>query len=517
MSNAQFLAALNGTLTNTAALAGEMPENLRDALKLGDADLATSGVSTLMGVDGSGGLVNTPAKVIDLRDYGLSTSASAATNTAAFAEALTAAQTARVGLFVAEGDYPCDSTTIARTTQNTQVSIFANPGGRARFIKDSADGQGLFQLSTATPSGYMALQRFSNIVFQGFAGDSPFSLRGYDLARCLFDNCQFNGALTGLDLKGGIGNSFFACTMDGNAIGVSAKKYTGGYDGWPNLNSFTECRIINNTSWGVDFNDGLLLALKTCDVEGNGTNGDANTGGVSVGNAIGSKDGITAPGLVATDGCWFEGNSGNAAVRWESGQNTVRDSFFVGNANATYDSRSIGGNYNISNCVYSNNKTNNHYDDATVASGNYFRENYHLGGITIDAAKTMLQDLTVITTPSVRATTTAGIKVRDSANRVIINAFTSGTPDSWLEQSGFAGGAGIGVGSSIGGGAGPSDVWVTPLGTGLAKITNPRIVSKAAPASAAATGTQGEVRWDTSFVYICTATDTWKRVAIATW
>lgn len=38
-----------------------------------------------------------------------------------------------------------------------------------------------------------------------------------------------------------------------------------------------------------------------------------------------------------------------------------------------------------------------------------------------------------------------------------------------------------------------------------------------APASASATGTAGEVRYDADYIYICTATDTWKRVAISTW
>lgn len=37
------------------------------------------------------------------------------------------------------------------------------------------------------------------------------------------------------------------------------------------------------------------------------------------------------------------------------------------------------------------------------------------------------------------------------------------------------------------------------------------------PASATATGTTGTVCWDSSYIYVCTATDTWKRVAIATW
>lgn len=38
-----------------------------------------------------------------------------------------------------------------------------------------------------------------------------------------------------------------------------------------------------------------------------------------------------------------------------------------------------------------------------------------------------------------------------------------------------------------------------------------------APASATATGTAGDIRYDADYIYICTATDTWKRVAIATW
>lgn len=37
-----------------------------------------------------------------------------------------------------------------------------------------------------------------------------------------------------------------------------------------------------------------------------------------------------------------------------------------------------------------------------------------------------------------------------------------------------------------------------------------------APASAAAAGTAGQVAIDSGFIYICIATNTWKRVAIST-
>ncbi len=37
------------------------------------------------------------------------------------------------------------------------------------------------------------------------------------------------------------------------------------------------------------------------------------------------------------------------------------------------------------------------------------------------------------------------------------------------------------------------------------------------PSSASDTGVLGDIAWDTSYIYVCTATNTWKRVAIATW
>ena len=38
-----------------------------------------------------------------------------------------------------------------------------------------------------------------------------------------------------------------------------------------------------------------------------------------------------------------------------------------------------------------------------------------------------------------------------------------------------------------------------------------------APATASSTGTLGEIRWTATHVYLCTATNTWVRVALATW
>jgi len=44
-----------------------------------------------------------------------------------------------------------------------------------------------------------------------------------------------------------------------------------------------------------------------------------------------------------------------------------------------------------------------------------------------------------------------------------------------------------------------------------------RIRSPRTPASATASGTQGEICWDANYLYVCTATNTWRRAALSTW
>ena len=48
-------------------------------------------------------------------------------------------------------------------------------------------------------------------------------------------------------------------------------------------------------------------------------------------------------------------------------------------------------------------------------------------------------------------------------------------------------------------------------------LTTLNISNATAPSSATDTGTAGEIRFDVDYMYRCTATNTWKRVAIATW
>jgi hypothetical protein len=60
---------------------------------------------------------------------------------------------------------------------------------------------------------------------------------------------------------------------------------------------------------------------------------------------------------------------------------------------------------------------------------------------------------------------------------------------------------------------GPISTIMGPTGpTGPVGINGPTT-----PASATATGAAGTIFWDANYIYVCTATNTWKRVAITTW
>jgi hypothetical protein len=47
--------------------------------------------------------------------------------------------------------------------------------------------------------------------------------------------------------------------------------------------------------------------------------------------------------------------------------------------------------------------------------------------------------------------------------------------------------------------------------------TADRLKNTAAPATSSSTGTAGDIRYASGFVYVCVATNTWQRAAIATW
>lgn len=99
--------------------------------------------------------------------------------------------------------------------------------------------------------------------------------------------------------------------------------------------------------------------------------------------------------------------------------------------------------------------------------------------------------------------------------------------------TGGGGGANVTISDTAPGSASAGDLW-WESDTGRLKIyyqdtdttqwvdTNPpltqdRIASSSAPSSATDNGVPGDIRYDSSYVYICISNNTWKRAALATW
>ena len=71
--------------------------------------------------------------------------------------------------------------------------------------------------------------------------------------------------------------------------------------------------------------------------------------------------------------------------------------------------------------------------------------------------------------------------------------------------------------SNTAGAAVTTKITIGNLLSNTANVHASFIRTVSAPATASANGVAGNVRYDTNYIYICTSTNTWKRVAISTW
>jgi len=86
-----------------------------------------------------------------------------------------------------------------------------------------------------------------------------------------------------------------------------------------------------------------------------------------------------------------------------------------------------------------------------------------------------------------------------------------------VAESGSNAGSNLRLASYTDGGGYLSQIFEITRSTGLTTFNGQVALTTSTPASASATGVAGTITWDSSYIYVCTATNTWKRVAIATW
>ena len=98
--------------------------------------------------------------------------------------------------------------------------------------------------------------------------------------------------------------------------------------------------------------------------------------------------------------------------------------------------------------------------------------------------------------------TSTGFKIRDNTNLIDVIS---------IEKASAANSIYIKAGGNIGVG--------TPTPTALIDVNSNgiRVRLSKTPASATASGNTGDICWDASYIYVCTATNTWRRSAISNW
>jgi len=142
-------------------------------------------------------------------------------------------------------------------------------------------------------------------------------------------NCQFGHQLLGCIYLNAENVNNHACRYGGAALNLN-ESYFAPLIGPANIHTHTNCTYNENTNRGYIFDYGSMLVMMTCNIEYNGTVvGDADHGGLYVGDKIG----YALPGTIMQGvhliGCWFENNKGREQINLRSGRNILDATQFV--------------------------------------------------------------------------------------------------------------------------------------------------------------------------------------------
>jgi hypothetical protein len=130
-----------------------------------------------------------------------------------------------------------------------------------------------------------------------------------------------------------------------------------------------------------------------------------------------------------------------------------------------------------------------------------------LAGTTITGALTLTSATGAIRLGSESATGEFKVGRSTKTHTIDIHDGATESGETATVNIGTSGASGSTTNINIGGG----------VGTCTTTIDGDLVIPNETPASATAAGTAGQIVWDTDYIYICTATNTWKRVAIGTW
>ena len=276
-------------------------------------------------------------------------------------------------LFIPDGTYIVDQLVYNSTAYANMPSIYGSGRNQTILKKKAGSTVGaLLTIGSFAATNFMANVTIEGITFDGLNSSTTthgvicYSFVRSRIMNCIVKNCDF-----GVYFQGGIASWLVDCVVVSNRQGFTADAFvsmTGA--SWPNYHILQRCIVSDNTLWGVYFDNGRMLRVLDCDIEGNGTAGDTTTGGIRVGPDIDSEDlGANPFGILITN-TWLETNSGAASIVMLSGRNMIYNCNIVANPNAVYDIYAEGCNYNLYECIITSPKTPSIYETATVLVGN---------------------------------------------------------------------------------------------------------------------------------------------------
>lgn len=339
------------------------------------------------------------AQTVSVKDFG-AVGDGVTNDTTAIHAAVAYMQATGHPVYVPPGTYLTDPIQTSSQTYARQAFFYGDEYASTIVRRRTTGVSAFVTIGSPLATSFQANIVCSNVTFDGGPSTNGPCFVTYDMVRSVFTNVDFKGGSIAYHSQGGIANTFNHCFFRDALRGFVAEAFVasgtlspaGG--GWPNINRLNDCHVIDNAQRGVWFNDGRLLIVENCQIEGNGTTFAADQGGVYIGPDIGTEISITDPesiGIVINNS-WLEANKGVSDIQFTSGINSVSNSnFFSQSTSVTNDIRIDGGKYQLRNLNMSFAKTANVLENSGAGVGNTI-DFVQASALSFDSSKTSVND-----------------------------------------------------------------------------------------------------------------------------